>query len=234
MKPIIKICGLLFITGFVCLVPTCAVSAPDSSEIVCDGKLMRMAIIQVPIATMFNELQTECGIQFDGLVDDQDRQVSFSQSGNRQDVIRSLLQTLDMNNYALEYRDDLLVQVTVLPVSTSPDAERPNSVSPPPEISENPFADGLRIIDVIEGSQAALANLQEEDLILYYDGHRVTQPAELVRLSQERDVQEPVELVLIRDGDPVRVFLNGGFIGIRIRTGLIERSILEKYLDIMK
>ena len=234
MKPIVKICGLLVIAGFISILPTSAVSAPNSSEIVCDGKLMRMAVIQVPIAIMLNELQNECGIQFDGLIVDRDRQVSFSQSGNRQDVIRSLLQMLDMNSYALEYRDDVLVQVTVLPISTSPDAERPNTTEPTLETTDKPFADGLRIIDVIEGSQADLANLQEEDLILYYDGHRVTRPAELVRLSQERDVQEPVELVLIRDGDPIRVFLNGGFIGIRIRTGLIERSILEKYLDIMK
>ena len=203
-------------------------------KIVCDGQLMRIATRQVPTAVIFDEIQKECGILFDSLGVDQDRQVSFSQSGNRQDVIRSLLQMLDVNSYALEYRDDLLVQVTVLPVSTSPDAERPDTTEPPSETTDKPFADGLRIIDVIEGSQADLANIQEEDLILYYDGHRVTRPAELVRLSQDRDVQEPVELVLIRDGAPIRVFLNGGFIGIRIRTGLVERSILEKYLDIVK
>jgi len=62
----------------------------------------------------------------------------------------------------------------------------------------------------------------------------VTRPAELVRLSQERGSQEAVELMLIRDRAPIRVYLNGGFIGIRIRTGLMDRSVLEKYLDIME
>jgi len=234
LTPLRYIRVLLLVAGFAGIFPTFTASAPNPSIVVCDDEFMRITATQVPTVTIFDEIQKECGIRFEGLVVEPDRPVSFSQSGNRQHVLRSLLQLLDMNSYALEYRDDLLVQVTVLPVSATPDSDRPKNTVSAPVTAEKPFADGLRIIDVIEGSQADLANLQEGDLILYYDGHRVTRPAELVQLSQERGVQEPVELMLIRDGDPIRVFLNGGFIGIRIRTGLIDRSVLEKYLDIMK
>lgn len=225
---------LLIILGVVGIFPAFAFPAPTSSTVICDGDLMRINANGTPIAIVLDDIRQECGIRFDGLQVEPERPVFFSQNGNRPDILRSILQFLDVKSYALEYRDDLLIQVTVLPVSTIPDATRPNTADIPSETAQKSFADGLRIVDVIEGSQADLANLQEGDVILTYDGRRVTQPAELVRLSQERGSQEAVELMLIRDRAPIRVFLNGGFIGIRIRTGLIERSVLEKYLDIME
>ncbi|CAB5157603.1 hypothetical protein D3OALGA1CA_4832 [Olavius algarvensis associated proteobacterium Delta 3] len=232
--PFINIRLLVITLGLVGIFPASAVPAATESIVVCDGDLMRINAQGTPIAAVLDDIQQECGIRVDGLQAEPDRPVLFSQTGNRQDILRSLLQILDVTNYALEYRNDLLIQVTVLPVSTIPDAARPETTDIPSETAEKPFADGLRIVDVIEGSQADFANLQEGDLILYYDGQRVTRPAELVRLSQERGSQEAVELMLIRDRAPIRVYLNGGFIGIRIRTGLMDRSVLEKYLDIME
>lgn len=234
MKPLITIPVLMAIVGFAGVIPAPAPSASTSSIVRCDGESMHLNTGGAAVATILYEIQKECGIDFAGIPIEVDHPVSVSQSANRQDVLQNFLQVLGVNSYALEYRDDLLIQVTILPVSAIPDADRPDIPTSTPESPEKPFADGLRIIDVIEGSQADLANLQEGDLILYYDGQRVTQPADLVQLSQARGAQEPVELVVIRDGAPIRIYLNGGFIGIRIRTGLIDRSVLEKYMDIMR
>jgi len=229
-----KISALILVTGVFGIMSVFASPASDASIAVCDGDAMRINARGTPAATVLDQIQRACGIRFDGMQVEPDRPVYFSQSGNREDTLRSLLHLLNLKSYALEYRNDLLIQVTVLPDSLVPDINRSDASVSAPEPTEQPFADGLRMIGVIEGSQADLANLREGDLIVYYDGQRVTQPSELVRLSQERGAQEGVELIVIREREPIRVFLNGGFIGIRIRTGLIERAVLEKYLYLTK
>jgi len=229
-----KISALAIVSGVIGILSAFDLAASNTSTTVCDGDLMRVHAAGTPAATVLDDIQTACGIRFDGLDLEPDRPVVFSQSGKRQDTLRSLLHVLNVKSYALEYRDDILIRVTILPDSLDPNMKRSDPDITVPHSAEKPFADGLRIIAIINGSQADLANLSEGDVILYYDGQRVTKPSDLVRLSQERGTQEGVEMIVIRDGAPIRVFLNGGFIGIRIRSGLIERALLEKYVHIME
>lgn len=61
---------------------------------------------------------------------------------------------------------------------------------------------GARVLGVGDGSPAAEAGLQEDDVIVGFDGETVRSVAELVRLVRETPPGREVELRLVRDGSP--------------------------------
>jgi S1-C subfamily serine protease len=71
---------------------------------------------------------------------------------------------------------------------------------------------------IVDGSQAQEAGLQKGDIILEYGGTKISRAAELVKESKTRSPDEEVELLIIREGEQVRVNVKGGFIGVRIKT----------------
>jgi S1-C subfamily serine protease len=59
---------------------------------------------------------------------------------------------------------------------------------------------GIEVVEVMEGSPAALAGLRPEDLILDVDGHPVTGPSDLQRLMFSDSIGRRIVVRLWRDG----------------------------------
>jgi S1-C subfamily serine protease len=59
---------------------------------------------------------------------------------------------------------------------------------------------GIEVVEVMDGSPAALAGLRPEDLILDVDGHPVTGPSDLQRLMFSDSIGRRIVVRLWRDG----------------------------------
>jgi hypothetical protein len=76
-----------------------------------------------------------------------------------------------------------------------------------------------RIGNVTPTSAAAAAGLTIKDVIISYDGERVFAPEDIKRLSEGVGAESQVELVIHRDSRDVRMFIQGGALGIRYFPG---------------
>jgi S1-C subfamily serine protease len=117
----------------------------------------------------------------------------------------------------------------VLPPS---DVKAPSVDGEPPIPSPTPrLITGARITGIVDDSQASRIGLRKDDLVVQYDGSRIEDSGQLVVATRQRSSETSVEMVLIRDGRPVIVRLNGGFIGIRVKTGVVENDGFESFIE---
>lgn len=72
----------------------------------------------------------------------------------------------------------------------------------------------VNVRDVLANSPAASAGLKPGDEIVAYNGQRVFEMAELSSLTNEVQPGESVALEVLRDGQPVQVYVESGPIGI--------------------
>ncbi|HTN23970.1 MAG TPA: trypsin-like peptidase domain-containing protein [Solirubrobacteraceae bacterium] len=76
----------------------------------------------------------------------------------------------------------------------------------PPRIAARLQRDrGIEIVEVAEGTPAAAAGLQPEDLLVEADGSALRSVADLQRLMTEEMIGRPVELLVVRRGDERRL-----------------------------
>jgi C-terminal processing protease CtpA/Prc len=146
-----------------------------------------------------------------------------------QEVIKGLLRYLGENSYAFESIGDRLKRVSVFPkgamdVSMPPRNERFETEEL--NITAPKSVEVIEVTKVIAGSQAETLGLQKGDFIVEYDGQKVDRASQLVMETKKKNPQETVELRVVREGNPVQYFVNGGFIGIQIKTvKVFEKSI---------
>ena len=108
---------------------------------------------------------------------------------------------------------------TSFPLPANPDSQ--------PEAVQNQTTGAIEILEVIEGSQAWLLGLQTGDFILEYDGLKLTRASELVEVTKKTAPHETVEMIISRDETPLKYFVNGGFIGVRIKTVLVMKDWVD-------
>jgi C-terminal processing protease CtpA/Prc len=138
-----------------------------------------------------------------------------------QEVIKGLLRYLGENNYAFESQGDRLRRVSIFPTGAMDVAIRPGNEGLETEKfkTEGPKrVDVIEVTNVIEGSQAESLGLQKGDFIIEYDGRKMGRASQLVMETKKKKPHETVELRAVREGNPMRFFVSGGFIGIQIKT----------------
>jgi len=64
---------------------------------------------------------------------------------------------------------------------------------------------GIEVAEVVEGSPAADAGLQPEDLLVEAAGRELRSVADLQRLMTEEMIGRAIELVVVRDGEERRL-----------------------------
>lgn len=151
-------------------------------------------------------------------------------SGNDsiEEELKRLLRHLNIQNYAFEYCNDQLRRISVYPQS-----EVKSSALPLPPGNEQQTrtrqSNVVRVEGIIDGSQAARLNLKEGDLVIFYDHIRISSAPQLIRLVKNKQEWEQAELIIVRDGSPIRLSANGGQIGIQIKTVRIPSETLKQY-----
>ena len=77
---------------------------------------------------------------------------------------------------------------------------------------------------VIETSPAEQAGLHLGDVIRSYAGERVFSSAQLTRLRSSGDKDMPVILEIVRDGEPMQIWIPRGPMGIQIQQDRVDPS----------
>ena len=63
-----------------------------------------------------------------------------------------------------------------------------------------------------------------DDLIVEYDGIRIHNAAQLVAEVKKKSNESSIEMIVVRDQSPLRIVVQGGFLGVRIKTERIPKA----------
>jgi hypothetical protein len=175
----------------------------------------------VPLGDVIDVITEHLAIDFEGLQADRRRPVAFSLTARSSEtLVRKLLRYLGARNYVCEYIQDRLVKVIVFPTAGSP--TMPAKRSGASDTAERLTV--IEVVDVIEETQAEALGLKAGDIILKYDGTRVSTYDDLIEESTKDHGTRMIEMILLRKERLVSVFLEGGYIGVRIRAKRIAAS----------
>jgi hypothetical protein len=183
---------------------------------------------EIPLNLIFDAIRNECLIEISGLERRESEPVTLSlQSVTLEEGLKQILNHLGEKNYAFEFVDEKLRRVSVLPR-----AKKGISALPLPtnEVAvEQGFADRPVIYSIVKGSQADTLNLLEGDIVVEYDDVKIKTARQLIKVVKSKSDKGQVDMIVVRDSEPIRFVLNGGFIGIRVLTVRIPKEELKRY-----
>ncbi len=182
----------------------------------------------VPLGEVIDAIGQHLTIDFEGFEADRQRQVAFSTTARSPEIlVKKLLRYLGARNYVCEYIENRLVKVIVFPQGGSP-AMTANRSSAPDNVKQLSV---IEVVNVIEETQAETLGLKAGDIILKYDGNRISTYDDLIEESTKDHGSRMIQMVLLRKKRLVSVFLEGGYIGVRIRAKRIPASAMPTDLD---
>ena len=191
------------------------------------GKILLRAS-ETPLRKILQDINNEFKVAISGLENRATETITFYSRGNTlQDILSALLRHLGEKNYAFEYHNETLKRVSVLPKTKTEMPAHSAQSSQEPNRTER--VNAVEVLSIVDRSQAEELGLVKGDLILEYDGVKIDRASELVEKTKKRSPEEQIEIVVMRDGSPIRFFVNGGFIGIRIKTINILKEALHNY-----
>ncbi len=146
-------------------------------------------------------------------------------------MFKRLLRQLGEKNYAFEFKGQRLSRISVMPEAGAGAAPRPVPPRETPSVPAEDLVSVVRVDRVIDGSQAQDMGVQSNDLVIEYDGIKISQPGDLIREVKQKSDSPSVGMVLLRDGAPLQLTLAGGFIGIHIVPHKVPRETVAGYID---
>jgi C-terminal processing protease CtpA/Prc len=197
---------------------------------------LNLDLEQTPLGTLLTEITRQCSVTVSGLEERHQERISFAADNEPVEAaLKRLLRSLDETNYAFFYNLTQLRQVSVLPRAKGagpgsvemPVAALPSEAEPPPAPAPESTVQAVRVIRVNAGTQAESLGLQRGDLVVAYDGAPVRNSQQLVAAVRETSDADTVEMVVVRDGEALRLSLKGGLIGINIKTVAVSDDELE-------
>jgi type II secretory pathway component GspD/PulD (secretin) len=216
------LCYLLFWTAFWVTLP-----AKASNEIT-QGPNGHIAIDaqDSDLIEIFKELSDKYSVEILGLESRNSEKFTFSfKADTLETLLRRLLRYLGVKNFAIQFADARLTRIVVLPESVSDFTISENlqtdRLNPPESISV------AQIISVVEFSQAQSLDLSAGDIIIEYDGVRISSAQQLVEEVEKKAESSQVDMIVIREKNSMRLILAGGTIGVRIRTKNISYEEID-------
>jgi hypothetical protein len=172
---------------------------------------------------VFKELFDRYAIEVSGLENREDDKITFSfEAETLETLLRGFLRYLGVKNFAIEFAETTLTRIVVVPDSLD---DFTTSVSMELESSNQAESiDVAQIQSIVKYSQAESLDLVAGDIILEYDGIRITSAEHLVEEVGKKSESNQVEMIVIREKNPMRLILAGGIIGVRITTKKILKE----------
>ncbi len=203
-------------------VPASVILQLRKGEAVLDAK-------SVKLIDIIEEMRQKYAVSIVGLESREGETVTFSAKEEMpEDLIKRLLRYLGEENYAMEFTDIKLTKVSVFPGSKkrtpSPSAEGANDPSAPQRLSNV-----VEVKEIIEGSQAQGLNLQKGDLVVSYNGVKISSAQQLASEVRKTSGRDAVEMTVVRNKEVMPMVLEGGLIGIQIVTTSIPAAEAENY-----
>jgi len=178
------------------------------------------------LVEIFKELYDKYSIEVSGLESRKSDKITFSfEADTLEALLRGLLRYLGVKNFAIEFADTTLKRIVVVPDLMSDIAPAENI-----QTDEGNQVESLsvaQIQSIVEFSQAESLDLTAGDIIIEYDGVRIASAQQLVEEVEKKAENSQVEMIVIREKNPMRLILAGGFIGVRI----ITKEILKEEIN---
>ena len=183
---------------------------------------------KTPLATILSEIKKKCSVKIVGLEKRYDEKITFvSSKGSPERVLKDFLRHLKEKNYAFEYSSAALLQIVVLPGAKA-DNSPPATLA---KLKENlpDTVKAVRVVSVIDRSQAQSAGLMPGDILLEYGGLTIGSTDELIKATKTKTNTDQVEIFVLRENYRLRFIINGGLIGVRIKNALIAKESLTVF-----
>jgi predicted metalloprotease with PDZ domain len=167
-------------------------------------------------------------VEIKGLATLENEKVTFAfEAASREELIKGLLRHLNIKNYAFEFAGEKLKIVIIVPgakrsISSPVDSDTDST-------KREEIVSVAVINSVVESSQAESLDLLQGDFIVEYDGIRINSASQLVKEVEKRSVKNQIEMLVVRDKTPMRLIIQGGFIGVRITTEKISKPEYLNY-----
>ena len=175
------------------------------------------------LVEIFKELYDKYSIEVSGLESRESDKITFSfEADTLEALLRGLLRYLGVKNFAIQFADATLTKIVVVPDSLS-DITTSENVQRDQRDQEEPLS-VAQIQSIVEFSQAESLDLIAGDIIIEYDGVRITSAQQLVEEVEKKSEKSQVEMIVIREKNPVRLILVGGIIGVKIMTKKISKE----------
>ena len=201
---------------------TGAANASNEITRVWNGNIIIEAYDSV-LVDIFKELYDKYSIEVSGLESRESDKITFSfEADTLEALLRGLLRYLGVKNFAIQFADATLTRIVVVPDSMS-DITTSENVRMDQRDQVEPLS-VAQIQSIVEFSQAESLDLIAGDIIIEYDGVRITSAQQLVEEVEKKSENSQVEMIVIREKNPVRLILAGGIIGVRIMTKKISRE----------
>jgi hypothetical protein len=208
----------LVLVSVIVVVHLCASATDASTFLKKQGNHWELQVRKGLLGEFVEHLEQEHRVIISGMEAREKEMITLTAvADSMPDIMKRLLLHLGEKNFAFEYTDNRLSRVLVLPGGTEDIRNLSTIVSSQiPSFAES--LDAVEIIGIIEGSQAQKLDIRKGDLLLEYDGMKINRASELVEETKKRSTADEIELVLLRNGDPVRLNAKGGFLGVQIKT----------------
>ena len=181
---------------------------------------------KAPLNVIIDGIAQEFQVVITGLDARYSETITFSiKAKSLQEVLKIMFRHLGEKNVAFEFIDDRLRYISVVPESKKKLRSQPQlkTLDAVPEDRVT----AIEVLEVINASQAADIGVEKGDLILEYGGMRLSRASELVEETKRRSPSEIVEMVVFRKGGQLRFYVNGGIIGVRVKTV----TVLKEWVD---
>lgn len=219
------LCGLLIIT----LLPK-EVSAKNSILSVINQESLIIKADNLELKHIILEFESQYSLMFIGFSDFMDNKITLSDTGSTMDIITKLLKLLKIQNYAYTFNGERLIHVTALPNSNRIlHSLGPVTETPKKQDTNKLNSSTVLIKKVLHDSQGEMIQLEVNDYIITYNGHKIPTARRLIDYVKKYKAEESVSLVIARDERILEFTLGGGLIGVQIVTIPIKSGILETY-----
>ena len=181
------------------------------------------------LVEIFKELYDKYSIEVSGLESRESDKITFSfEADTLEALLRGLLRYLGVKNFAIEFADAALTRIVVVPDSMSAIAPLENVQTE--QLNQVASLSVAQIQSIVEFSQAESLDLTAGDIIIEYDGDRITSAQQLVEEVEKKAENSQVEMIVIREKNPMRLILAGGLIGVRIVTKKISKEEINSII----
>lgn len=172
---------------------------------------------------ILRELYEKYSIEVSGLESRESDKITFSfEADTLESLLRGLLRYLGVKNFAIQFSDATLTRIVVVSDSMSDIA--PSEKTQTDQWNSLYSVSVAQVQSIVEFSQAESLDLIAGDIIIEYDGVRITSAQQLVEEVEKKAENNQVEMIVIREQNPMRLILAGGIIGVRIMTKKISKG----------
>ena len=185
---------------------------------------------EAQLSKVLEKILSKHDVEISGLEGRKDEPVTFSLKGaSIEELLKRLFRYLGERNYAFEFADGKLKRVSVLPESNITYEAPTLPVDRKKKKVKKKFGTVVRVKGIIKGSKAQDIGIKKGDLIIAYADVRIDSTDKLVEESRKKRDVKWIEMIVVRDKEPMEFYLERGFIGVRIHTVKIPQEELDSY-----